>query len=170
MCIATFFLVVATSLANCVCGDIPSLEKQVELADNVFVGQVIERHPDKWTMIEGEPWPGFAYTFRVMKVWKGKTDPSIEVVTGTGKGDCGFPFKIGEIYIVYAGNVDGTLYTSLCGRTSEIEQAAGDIINLPEPQLIVEKNSQHPWLVGILLFVVVALGLHIWRTSNSDDS
>jgi hypothetical protein len=166
----TVLLLMASSLSNCVCADIPSMEEELELSDNVFVGQVIERRPDKWPVGGGEQWLGYAYTFRVMKVWKGGIDSSIEVVTGVAQGDCGFPFKIGELYFVCAAEEDGKLYTSLCGRTAEIEHASEDILKLPEPKLIVEKNSQHHWLIGILLAVVVALSLHIWRTSNSKIS
>ena len=42
----------------------------------------------------------------------------IEVVTGGGGGDCGYPFQAGMDYVVYAfKNAEGRLETTICSRT-----------------------------------------------------
>ncbi len=52
----------------------------------------------------------------------------IEIVTGLGGGDCGYAFRQGEDYVVYADkNRDGRLETGICSRTRPSRQAAQDI-------------------------------------------
>jgi hypothetical protein len=52
-----------------------------------------------------------------------------EVVTGWGGGDCGYGFKTGERYMVYAhrNEKDRKLYTSICTRTRPLAEAADDL-------------------------------------------
>jgi 5-hydroxyisourate hydrolase-like protein (transthyretin family) len=51
-----------------------------------------------------------------------------EVATGWGGGDCGYPFKRGERYVVYADRdeKDGRLYTGICTRTRPLAEAEED--------------------------------------------
>lgn len=52
----------------------------------------------------------------------------VEIVTGSGGGDCGYPFQSGRDYAVYAHkNSDGRLETGICTRTRPLEEAAEDI-------------------------------------------
>ena len=52
----------------------------------------------------------------------------IEIVTGLGDGDCGYPFRPGVEYVVYASkNAEGRLATSICSRTRPLAQAAEDL-------------------------------------------
>ncbi len=49
----------------------------------------------------------------------------IEIATGFGGGDCGYPFQVGMDYIVYAyKNAQGRLETGICSRTRPLAQAA----------------------------------------------
>jgi hypothetical protein len=58
----------------------------------------------------------------------------VVVFTGSGGGDCGFPFRRGESYLVYASaNTDGWLGTGICGRTAELSRAAADLRELGTP-------------------------------------
>ena len=61
----------------------------------------------------------------------------IEIVTGMGGGDCGYSFKTGVDYIVYAyKNSEGRLETGICSRTRPLTQAAEDLAYLRAvPQL-----------------------------------
>lgn len=56
-------------------------------------------------------------------------DVETEVITGWGGGDCGYEFKTGERYIVYAyrNEKDHKLYTSICSRTRTLAEAAEDL-------------------------------------------
>ena len=52
----------------------------------------------------------------------------IEILTGLGGGDCGYPFQTGADYVVYAYmNSDGHLETGICSRTRPLAQAADDL-------------------------------------------
>jgi len=51
----------------------------------------------------------------------------IEVMTGTGGGDCGYDFKPNESYLVYADNYNGKIYTGICNRTRPLSEAAEDL-------------------------------------------
>jgi hypothetical protein len=52
----------------------------------------------------------------------------IEIVTGLGAGDCGYPFEPGGEYIVYAHkNGEGQLETSICSRTRPLARADEDL-------------------------------------------
>jgi hypothetical protein len=57
---------------------------------------------------------------------KGRT---AEVITGMGGGDCGYEFKEGERYFVYAyrDTKDNTLHAGICGRTRTLTEATADL-------------------------------------------
>jgi hypothetical protein len=100
--------------------------------DSLFVGQVMEIVDQDKPNPQGQ----IAYTvapllvrFRVQERFRGATDNIVEVSTGRGGGDCGYPFKVGETYLVYAykaGN-SGTLRTGICSRTRSLEKASDDL-------------------------------------------
>ena len=45
---------------------------------------------------------GLLVTFRVRAFWKGVSGSSVQVLTGFGHGDCGYPFVSGQEYRVWA--------------------------------------------------------------------
>ena len=51
----------------------------------------------------------------------------VEVVTGLGEADCGFGFRLGGQYLVYAYSRDGRLETSICTRTRPLSDATADL-------------------------------------------
>jgi hypothetical protein len=68
-------------------------------------------------------------TLEVMELYKGKIKKEIiEITTGQGRGDCGFPFQLGETYLIYSSfentyfeqgeKVPNYLYTNICTRTT----------------------------------------------------
>lgn len=74
--------------------------------------------------------------FEVAEMFRGEQMAKAEIITGWGGGDCGYNFKNGESYLVYAriNKQDKRLYTSACTRTQPISQAAEDLAyirNLP---------------------------------------
>ena len=50
---------------------------------------------------------------KVEKYWKGVKDESINVVT-TGVLPCGYNFRVGRKYLIYAGQENGQLETAPC--------------------------------------------------------
>jgi hypothetical protein len=96
--------------------------------DAVFVGTVVGS--SKITITDG------TYKFdqrlvrmRIEQPLKGVEGALAEVVTGWGGGDCGYEFKTGASYIVYAGRgeKDGRLYTGICTRTRPLAEAGEDL-------------------------------------------
>ena len=66
--------------------------------------------------------------FTVEKRVRGTLGATVDVRTGNGGGDCGFDFKIGERYVVYAyRHTDGSLGTGICSRTRRAAEAAEDL-------------------------------------------
>ncbi len=75
-------------------------------------------------------------TFTVITAWKGLSSKEVVIVTGFGRGDCGYEFEVGKNYLVYAGGSSQALGTSICHRTSSISYAQRDIrviSKLPKP-------------------------------------
>lgn len=56
-------------------------------------------------------------TFTVQEAFKGVTTKKVTVRTASSGPACGFSFKRGEQYLVYAHQYNGRLYTSICTRT-----------------------------------------------------
>lgn len=74
----------------------------------------------------------FEYTQRLVRLHidrpiRNVNTSDIEVVTGWGDTDCGFPFRLGGQYLVYANNHQGKLETSICTRTRPLSDAAADL-------------------------------------------
>ena len=66
---------------------------------------------------------------KVSRVFKGPKTDLVEVMTGKGGGDCGFPFRVDEEYLVFAygGKNDTTFETNICTRTKLLENAESDL-------------------------------------------
>ena len=95
----------------------------------VFVGQVVRLQPDPQAAIWG---PGTVrITFFVARSWKGAAKDTISVLSGSGGGDCSFPygfFTVGGRYLVYA-SAAGThrLAATICSRTASLGQDREDL-------------------------------------------
>jgi hypothetical protein len=65
----------------------------------------------------------------VERSYRGSVGKTAEVVTGSGGSDCGYDFRMGEHYLVYAypHPQSGKLYTGICQRTQPISDAGDDL-------------------------------------------
>ena len=72
--------------------------------------------------------------FRVLEDWKGAPFDTIRIGTGFGGGDCGYGFRVGDSYVVYARAWSDSEYafTSICDRTSSARYALADLMTLGE--------------------------------------
>ena len=62
--------------------------------------------------------------FAVKRAFRGTRQDHISVLTGIGGGDCGYDFRTGRTYLVYASmGVGGVWFTNLCSGTNRIEDA-----------------------------------------------
>ena len=66
--------------------------------------------------------------FHVDRPLRNVEGTDVEVMTGLGGGDCGYGFRLGGQYLVYAyANEDKTLSTSICTRTRPLSEATADL-------------------------------------------
>lgn len=135
--VIAFMLVSAKSSFACSC-ELPSskdsVRKQVKVAKKkahvVFAGEVLE-------ITEPVSKNFLLVKMRVKSSWKGAEDTEIVIVTGKGNGDCGYPFTVGQKYLVYAyQTTNGQLSTNVCQRTTLLSDAEKDIA-------ILDKQSRN---------------------------
>ncbi len=119
-----FFIFLVTLTASevfaCKC-ELPSasisIERHVKSAYNqysaIFLGDVTE-------VIEEPGIYSLRVKFKISKTWKSEISKEIFLSTGRGGGDCGYDFKVGKKYLVYAIREDN-LSTGICSRTALAE-------------------------------------------------
>jgi len=139
----------------CTCADQPSPCVAFNGTPVVFVGHVVSIKEDKAEFtrfgVKEEIRTGLLAHMVVEEALKGITQKEVDVVTGGGGGDCGYDFRGGERYLVYAypnRRGDGedanrissthlagsgvkalpdTLTTSICTRTRPLNYAQNDL-------------------------------------------
>src|SRR5438067_5218582 len=94
--------------------------------DAVFVGTA-----RSISTVEGTPDSAYqrrTVAFAVERAFRGVPGTAADVATGMGGGDCGYDFKVGERYLVYAyRNARSGLAASICSRTRPIAKAEEDL-------------------------------------------
>lgn len=96
-------------------------------ASAVFVGTVnfVSTVSGKVAGYESE---NRVYRFHVDRKFRGVEGNEIEVMTGMGGGDCGYGFRLGGQYLVYAyQDEQNVLWTGICSRTRELTKAVEDL-------------------------------------------
>ncbi len=121
----------AESAAACTCSCSPadgSLSRKEKVADAkqesvaVFSGEVLE--------IEKLSELAVSVKFAVNKSWKGEPGDEVTILTGNGRGDCGFVFEQGASYLIYShsmSDAEDAYFVSMCSRSRGITTAAEDI-------------------------------------------
>lgn len=67
------------------------------------------------------------FKFSVDQPYLGVAGTEVEITTGSGGGDCGYDFRIGERYLVYAHLYQNRLHTGICTRTKPFAAAGEDL-------------------------------------------
>lgn len=98
----------------------------------VFVGTVVsgrakDQPKDLKTARLEDSWGSRYYKFSVEQRYLGVSGTEVEILTGSGGGDCGYQFKIGQRYLVYAHRYQTELTTSICSRTKPFAEANEDL-------------------------------------------
>lgn len=128
----------------CSCVRTGTLEEERAGSARVFLGRVVavedQGHPvpvlwllQRWDglvrRLGGDPpsRPGWGYrvAFEVEETFKGRAMSTVEVDTGYGGGDCGYPFEVGRRYVVFAQGADEALGTGICSSTAPLERFEG---------------------------------------------
>jgi hypothetical protein len=95
--------------------------------DAVFVGTV--RTISEFAGAPAFPYRGRVVGFSIERAFRGVQGAAVNIDTGMGGGDCGYSFKAGEQYLVYAyRTAEGSrLGTGICSRTRPIANADEDL-------------------------------------------
>lgn len=122
--LALFFIPSRAAACSCIRG-IPVCETFWRTSA-VFAGEVIDITPVPSTR-EPQLALNRVVRFRVKQTFRGELPGEIDVRTGSGGGDCGYPFIKGTSYLVYAQLHAGQLGTGICSGTRPLAQAADDL-------------------------------------------
>ena len=123
-----FMFLIPDCASACTCMSASSngqkeIESELSSSEAVFSGEVVGF--EKGASIAA-PWPTETVSFRVSEVWKGPERETLEVSTATQGSACGYAFKEGREYLVYAYGKQG-LEVDLCSRTKPLSEAGADL-------------------------------------------
>lgn len=126
---ALVVLGLVTPIANaCSCMEPGAPCEAYGTAAAVFVGTAIRAGEAEPSKDERELYrTGVVVKFSVEQSYLGVDGTEVEVFTGRGGGDCGYTFKVGERYLVYAYRDHIRLTTSICTRTKPFARATEDL-------------------------------------------
>src|SRR5688572_3695678 len=112
-------LFVPRSIEACSCAHGIPLCESFWLSSAVFVGEAVEIADieTRNAVLRRHVVSGKRVTFRVERSFRGPTADELVVQTGTGGGDCGYSFRRGQKYLVFASAWNGGLNVNVCGRT-----------------------------------------------------
>ena len=128
-------LLLAASLAfgaeaglACTCVPPKGPAEELQLAAAVFSGKVVEVRKHRQSE---DIFAGVEAVLRVERAWKGVEEATVSVFTSSHSAACGYSFKEGRTYLVYAyKNAEGRLSTGICGRTRRLKDAGEDLKEL----------------------------------------
>jgi len=141
-------VILATASASaCTCIEPPPPLEAMSRAEAVFLGVVVDADGPYPVPVganayrESNRW----FRLRVIASWKGAEEETLVVTTGAGGGDCGYNFRVGDVYLVYAHSRSraDTVSTSLCSRTRPVAYARDDSVALGPPRL--DRTAGRAW-------------------------
>ncbi|NLF11026.1 MAG: hypothetical protein GX597_04480 [Anaerolineaceae bacterium] len=140
----------------CLCAAVASPGEEMARSAAVLAGRVLRIDAPQGAMVStGDP---VHVVFQVERVWKGPAVHNLVIVTARHSVSCGFPFEVGEEYLVYARAVEGELHTSICSRTAPLSAVAEDLVALGPGMAMAPAEPEPPagrWR-GVLPLLLVA--------------
>jgi hypothetical protein len=119
-------IVLRSSAAACSCVGETDPKTAVRQSNAVFSGRAV----DERVLTPNNPDPELRereITFEVTSIWKGDLRRRVRVRTAIDNAMCGYDFRRGITYLVYAWSERGGLRTNNCSRTTPSDQARGDL-------------------------------------------
>jgi hypothetical protein len=125
-----------TNVFGCSCDLLPtkdSVRKQVRAAKKeapaVLLGTVLE--------INEQDAVSKVVRIKVKYGWKGIEGEEVTILTGKGRGDCGYMFEVGKDYLIYASSKvrRNAFWTTICTRTGSASEANAEIKLLGRPSI-----------------------------------
>ncbi len=162
--IITILFIINISVAfACSCIEPFPPKESLEKASAVFAGKVIDIDVPTGIMISSSD--PVKVTFEVSKIWKGFDYKTLVATTARSGASCGFFFKQGEEYIVYARGKESELSISLCSRTKLFANAQEDLEELGEGSLPTVENSNLPDKFNFPQIFVIGIGILVIITA-----
>lgn len=135
------------SARACSCIPPPPPLEALEQADAVFSGTVISIVSDGSQMSRND-----IVSFQVEKVWKGVTSRTVQLTTASTGAACGYGFREGTAYLVYAhGTPD--LSVNSCSRTKLLVNAQEDLFALNSSTFPPLLRLILRWILTVLCFL-----------------
>jgi hypothetical protein len=123
----------------CSCTEPESPQVQLQKSVAVFKGKVVNiERPSNVGDAFASP---VKITFDVSESWKGTSNKTLVVDTNPDGASCGFSFKQGQEYLVYANGTTTDLVTTICTRTRTIGDANEDLSVLGKGTIPVQNTA-----------------------------
>lgn len=170
LAIVSIFVISSLSAFACSCVELGTPLEQLEWANAVFTGKVVDIDIPRGIVISSaDP---VKVTFEVSKIWKGTDDKTLVVTTAREGASCGYSFERGESYLVYAyldqpGNV---LQATSCSRTALLSDAEEDLAKLgksfaPTTTISSEGNTSNIFVFALIL-LLISFVIFFYRKKN----
>jgi hypothetical protein len=143
----------------------------------VFSGEVLDVEEGPPTTTFGIRLASSTVTLRVSEVWKGPKRETLEVSTPRDEMSCGYPFKEGQVYLVYAYGKEEPFKVDLCSQTKPLSKADANLQVLGDGEsmggggALVDTSGDFLgfWIVGMMGLAMAAVSsvvlLRVVRTS-----
>ncbi len=140
-------------------------------AGAVFSGQVMSVEEGSSTRMFGMSVPSRRVTLQVSEVWKGPQTETLEVSTPRDGATCGYAFKEGQEYLVYAYGKEEPFKVDLCSQTRLLSRAdahlrvLGDGWSSGEDSALSDTSGGFPRLdmIGMMGLAVAVASLVVLR-------
>ena len=110
---------------SCVCAEQGTRENSIRKTDVIVLGKIISKElfSNEDHKVTGLRMTYEKDTITVSEIIKGKVKSKTLIIATGAPGGCGYDFKIGKTYLIYAdkredNKKDKFLYTSICTRTN----------------------------------------------------
>jgi hypothetical protein len=122
----------AVFACSCVGGE--SRHEALERSAAVFAGVPVAANDVMAGALYVSSADPIVYTFVVSSVWKGDIEDTLRVASERDGSSCGYEFRLGQDYLVFANRRHGVLWTGECSGTGAVFSSEWNLYGLPEPQ------------------------------------
>jgi hypothetical protein len=126
--VALLILFAPRAASACTCDPLKDAHEAFDHAEVVFVGTVISVTKPKPRIVDRrrnliEVSLELVVRFKVERAWKFATHRYLTLTTMAQTAACGYPFKVGEKYLVFAASDQDGVRTGLCSGTTDFAHA-----------------------------------------------
>ena len=155
----------------CSCAGFPGSQRALEQSNAVFSGEVMDVEGGHTTRMFGWNVSSLKVTLRVSEAWKGPQQETLEVSTPRDGATCGYAFKEGQEYLVYAYGKEEPFEVDLCSGTKALSDADADLRVLGdgwssgEDSALSDTSGGFPRIdvIGIVGLAVTVVSLMVLR-------